>query len=124
MKKGDIVIIAVVTLVGLIGWGLTQLDMNQSKSLQVQIKSEGQVIAAIDVDETISASYPVKNKYGDNLVWIEKGEVFVKEANCKNQLCVKAGQIHKSGQTIVCLPNRVVIQIIGKTSDEVDAISK
>ena len=52
---------------------------------------------------------------------VSDGAVSVKDADCRDKICEKSGAISKAGQTIVCLPNRVVIKISGK--GEVEAIS-
>ena len=52
---------------------------------------------------------------------VADGAVRVQEADCPDKICVKRGAISKAGQTIVCLPNRVVVKITGKS--EVEAIS-
>ena len=54
-------------------------------------------------------------------VIVEDGSVHVEDADCRDKICEKRGSISKSGQTIVCLPNRVVIKVSGK--GEVEAIS-
>ena len=46
-----------------------------------------------------------------NVVVISGGTVSVTEASCKNQVCVKHGRISRSGESIVCLPNRMVVRI-------------
>lgn len=46
-----------------------------------------------------------------NTVKIKNGEVFMQSADCKNQICVKTGKISKSGETIICLPNKVIVEI-------------
>ena len=46
-----------------------------------------------------------------NTVVIENGEVYMKDADCKNRVCVKQGIIVKTGESIVCLPNRVTAEI-------------
>ena len=46
-----------------------------------------------------------------NVVVISGDTVSVTEASCKNQVCVKHGKISRSGESIVCLPNRLVIRI-------------
>jgi len=52
---------------------------------------------------------------------VSDGTVRVEEADCPDKICEKRGAISKAGQTIVCLPNRVVVKISGK--GEVEAIS-
>ena len=43
-------------------------------------------------------------------------------SDCKNQICVNDGQINKTNQSIVCLPNKVLVEIIGG-EEEFDAVS-
>ena len=38
-------------------------------------------------------------------------------ADCPDQICVKTGSISRSGQSIVCAPNRVVVTVTGEDKD-------
>lgn len=46
-----------------------------------------------------------------NEVDIQDGQVFVSSASCPDQICVHQGKISKKGETIVCLPHKLVIEI-------------
>ena len=46
-----------------------------------------------------------------NKIIIKDGFVFVEKASCKNQICVKHKKISKRGESIVCLPNKVTVEI-------------
>lgn len=46
-----------------------------------------------------------------NTIEIKNGKVDVIDATCKNQICVKHKKIEKSGESIVCLPNKVIVEI-------------
>jgi len=59
---------------------------------------------------------------GTNLIAIEGGSVYMKSADCPNQICVHSGRISAAGQMIVCLPNRITVKITGR--EEPDAITK
>ena len=48
---------------------------------------------------------------GHNTVVIKDGEVCVTQADCPDKVCVKTGKVNAAGQTIVCLPHRVVVEI-------------
>ena len=50
-------------------------------------------------------------KLSHNTVIIENGKVYMKEADCKNQICVKHKKISEKGEVIICLPNRVSVEI-------------
>ncbi len=54
-------------------------------------------------------------------VEVANGKVRVIDADCPDKICEKRGTIGKVGQSVVCLPNRVVVKITGKS--EVEAIS-
>ena len=41
----------------------------------------------------------------------------MEDADCPDKVCVKTGKIKSPGQTVVCLPHRVVIEITGDNAD-------
>ncbi|MBP1754602.1 MAG: putative rane protein, partial [Firmicutes bacterium] len=45
------------------------------------------------------------------------------EASCPDEICVKHKKIHYSNETIVCLPNKVVLEVMDTEDSGVDAIS-
>ena len=64
-----------------------------------------------------------------NIVIIQDGVVHMDYSNCKNQICVHTGEISDKSETIVCLPNYVIVEIIGngeegEEDESVDAIVK
>ena len=66
----------------------------------------------------------VDGPYGNTLIEIQDGKVRVKEAHCRNQICVREGWISKG--VIVCLPNKLVIIVGGSKKDQqqgIDAIT-
>lgn len=50
-------------------------------------------------------------------IQVDSGGVCVTRSDCPGQACVHTGRITRSGQSIVCLPEQVVIQLTGGTSD-------
>ncbi len=59
-----------------------------------------------------------------NVAAIEDGSIRMEDANCPDKLCIHQGKIHRSGESIVCLPNRIAITIESSTDSEFDSISK
>lgn len=70
------------------------------------------------------AEIPVETPWGENLVVVSEGKADVIEADCPDKLCVKQGKINKNGQTIVCLPHKLVVEIEGGGSPEYDTVSR
>lgn len=57
-----------------------------------------------------------------NVVKISGGKVTMESANCKNQVCVHHSPVSRTGESIVCLPHKIVVTIKGE-DNEYDAIS-
>ena len=53
----------------------------------------------------------IKTEAGTNLVRIRDGKVTCEEADCPDKLCVKHSAISNLGETIICLPHKVVLEI-------------
>ncbi len=103
MKKGDFVIIGAVATVFVM-----------SIALLFSFSKQGSRVVIKQNDEIIYNQSINKNSVfdtGTNVVVVKDGEVFVKKANCKNQVCVNTGKISKKGESIVCLPNKVIVEI-------------
>lgn len=57
---------------------------------------------------------------GTNELHIEEGTVYLTEASCPDHLCVKQGIIRRAGESIVCLPNQVVVELRSEQEAELD----
>jgi hypothetical protein len=54
---------------------------------------------------------------------ISDGYARIAEADCPDKLCVKDGMISKPGQSLVCLPNKVVVEVKGVRDTETDDVA-
>ena len=61
---------------------------------------------------------------GDNInvIEIKDGKAFMKEASCPDHLCVDQNDISFDKESIICLPNKVVITVISDEKSDVDII--
>lgn len=48
---------------------------------------------------------------GSNTLHIQGGSAWISGASCPDKLCEHSGKISRPGELIVCLPNRLIIQI-------------
>lgn len=72
----------------------------------------------LNINREIRLSFS-ENKY--NILVIEDGKVYIKEASCPDKFCINQATISKTGEAITCLPNKTVIKVIGG-EPEVDVI--
>lgn len=59
-----------------------------------------------------------------NVLEIRDGKADMVEADCPDKLCVHQRAISKNNETIICLPNKVVVQVTGGGESEFDSIAK
>ncbi|MBQ2705294.1 MAG: NusG domain II-containing protein [Agathobacter sp.] len=57
-----------------------------------------------------------------NIIEIKDGEAFMKEASCPDQLCVDQNEISFDKESIICLPNKVVITVTSDMESDLDGI--
>ena len=102
MKKGDFIVIGALCAVAAIIFLILYLFSKPSVTVTVSQNNKIVYKGKIEEDKQI--------KLENNTIVIKNGEVFMKDANCKNQICVKHKKIKRSGESIVCLPNKVIVE--------------
>lgn len=122
IKKMDIVIIAVLLILSftphLIFFKTSQ---KCSKNNYAIIQVDGKIHKKIDLSkvkksEKVNLNLP----NGKNTLLVENNSIQMDSANCNDALCVKQGNISKVGQTIICLPHKLIIEIKGDELDSKD----
>ena len=48
----------------------------------------------------------------------------MKSSDCRNQVCVNHAPISRSGESIICLPHKLVVRIQSGKEADVDAIAQ
>ena len=64
----------------------------------------------------------VKGPLGLTEIEIKDGRARIIRSPCKNKVCIKSGYIRYADRLAACIPNRVVIRIVGKSHRGVDAV--
>ncbi len=119
IRKADIALaIALIMIGGASSLALSYYDVAGSR---VVVELNGQVYGSYSLSEDRTIQIRHGNHF--NQVKIKNGEVSVTEASCHNQVCVKHKAIHTTGESIICLPNKVIVKIQGEGGNEYDAIS-
>lgn len=111
MKKHDFILIAGILAAALLIFLGLQLSKGQGNApLYARIQMDGEEIARLPLSE--DTEYSVGTQDGDyNLVIVSDGKVSVTSANCPDKVCVRTGRIDSVGDSIVCLPHRLVITV-------------
>jgi len=126
LTKGDKLLILTIIVVNVLALIFINQSLFSYEEKYISIQVNGEEIKTITFDDNmIGKTIPIKSDYGYNLIEIGDGKVRVIEADCPDQLDVKQGYISKVGEIIVCLPNRLVVEIKGVgVETEIDGISR
>lgn len=120
MKKKDLILIGAVLLAAAAGF--LWIFFSQQSGEKAVVTVNGKEVWAGSLSE--DAVYMVKSKNGTNVVRIKNGKASVTEADCPDQICRRHKAIDKTGETIVCLPHKVVVEIKDGTKEkEYDGIT-
>ncbi len=120
LLKGDLLIIAFVLILALIVFILS-LPKNHNTN-KVEIYLDGALIHTYSLDKNTQTTIEIEENYL-NTIQINGDEVAVVASTCGDSICENTGYISKSDEVIVCLPNRLLIQVVGTDIDsEFDAV--
>ena len=108
LKKQDIVLLAVM-LAGVLLLGAF-LMLTRKSGAEVIVKVAGKQVATFSMNKNTKYTIHGVNG-GTNELIIEDGQVWLEEASCPDKLCVHQGKMQYSGQSIICLPNKVSVTI-------------
>lgn len=121
MKKKDIILIVVILLAAIGEFEI--LRWTQRDGSRVVVTVDGKQVCESRLSNDQVYEIPVED--GKNVLEIKDRSVRMKEADCPDQICKKHKAITKVGETIVCLPHKVVIEIQSDTKEqELDGITK
>ncbi len=121
IRRADIgVMLGCVLLAGGLLAGYVQTASGSAR--QVEITVDGRPYAVYPLNEIKSTkAVEIQTEFGYNRVEITQEGARVTDADCPDKLDVRAGWITKPGQSLICLPNRLVVQLTG--ADSVDGVA-
>ena len=113
--RNDVVLATVIVIIAVAG--LLFVNATKVQGNRVVVKIDGVETQAYSLSE--NSEFEIKTGKNDeniNVVVIENGKVCVTEANCPDGICEEYRPISYIGQTIICLPHKVVIEIVGENT--------
>ena len=118
MKKWDLIIIIVLIILSLMPIRLLISSNNSGDLKRVIISVNGEEYESLDLKENLNKIIKIEEGLEINEICINKGQVYMNHSNCTDKVGMRQGKISKIGESIVCLPNRVFIEIKGEEEGE------
>ena len=118
--RNDIILISALLAAAGIAFGILQLAKKPGG--YAVVVQEGREVASYPLDKDISVTIDSATG-GYNTLVIKDGKADVTAADCPDKLCVNQHSISYNGETIVCLPNKLVVKIVSEAQADVDIIA-
>ena len=93
------------------------------------LRGEGDTVI-VTVGGKLYGEYPIhenrtveiRTENTENILIILDGKVYMEKASCPDGICEKHRPVFRDGESIICLPNQVVIRIASKNEDSPDIV--
>lgn len=118
LKKGDLLLMGLLFIAGIGGLFFTRFLTERGNSLTI-MAGQSHYTFSLNQDRDVILKGPI----GYTLLKIQNGQAWIVEAPCSYQICKRMGKISRTGQTLVCVPNRIFITVEGKKALDIDAVS-
>jgi hypothetical protein len=116
--KNDMIFIAVLLALILVFGGFYILSRGEGDTVRVTVGGELYGEYLLSQDTTVE----IRNGENLNLLIIEGGKARVETASCPDGICVSHKPISRDGESIICLPNEVVVSVHKTKTDAPDII--
>ena len=115
IKKADIGLLIIILVVGIPLSVLSFIEGIGGDKVRISLDGEIYGVYPLGEDREID----VTEDGHTNHITIKDGQVSMSYSTCRNQVCVNTGAISQTKDAIVCLPNRVVVEIISSDSGSI-----
>ena len=115
--RNDLFLAAVLLLLG--GALALFLWLTRQAGGTVTVQVDGEILFELPLSE--DAELVLGEGARTNTLVIEGGKARVIEASCPDRICVGQGAVQYAGESIVCLPHKLVITVQGGPSPDIDA---
>ena len=123
IRLSDIFLIAIILCIALLFLFIQKITSKDGT--KVIVMQDGEFIHEFLISENLHGDNALRivTPYGVNVLEIKSGEASVIEADCPDGLCVKQKAISKQGESIICLPHKLVITVESDEESEIDSFA-
>lgn len=122
LKNPNVLLLLALLLAG--GILALVLLLGAKSGATVEVRMAGKTVASYSLQK--NQTIELEGEGGSNTLVIEGGKAWITEADCPDGLCLGMGKISSAGQSIVCLPHKLVVEVKSEGSAEpaLDMVAK
>ena len=116
--KNDIILVSVLACIIL--FAILGILLFREEGDTVSVTVDGEIYGTYSLSKNVEIE--IKSELGSNLLVIKDGKAYIEHASCPDGICAAHRPISYDGESIICLPNKVVILIDRQDSSQPDII--
>jgi len=124
IKPFDIIMVILLLIISFVPMAVFAMHQSKDEGNKIIaiITQDGKVIREVELtDHTENEQFMIKgNGKQYNLIEVENEQIRIKEDNSPDQIGVKMGWKSMPGETIICLPHKVLIEIVAEKPEEIE----
>lgn len=121
-KRNDIILIVSVLFVCAVA--LVYLFVFRKGGNTVKVMVDGKLYATYSLSQNIQEDiYTGKNNQNVNRLVIQDNKAYIEYASCPDGICVAHSRIFRDGESIVCLPHRVIVTVVDEKEQGADIVA-
>ena len=118
LKKKDVMLIIIILAVAGLCL-LLHMIVGEKSADYVTVKVNGKIEGVYSLaDDRV-----IELNHGSNVLQIKNGKADMVSADCPDQLCVNQKAISKNKESIICLPNKIIVEVDSHQNSQYDAVS-
>jgi hypothetical protein len=119
MKSGDYILIGVIGFAFFCSVFFVQRIAEEGMLVSVSVDGNLLYRLPINTDKSVTIDGPI----GRTTIVIQNRNVWIVDAPCPHKTCMRMGKIRFGRETIVCIPNRLLIRIEGGSDLDIDGVT-
>lgn len=123
MKRKELIMIAAILMIAAIVYMVFMWSQNSSGDRYAVVYVDGVEYGRYSLDIEQEVDILSENDGYNNLV-ISNHMADVTSASCPDELCVHQASVDENGESIICLPNKVVVEIVSDEESEFDMVAE
>ena len=96
------------------------INMTRQRGSQIIVWADGTLWGIYQLNH--EQEIEIKTENGRNILRIQDGKAKMTEADCPDGLCIRQREIDKIGESIICLPHRIVVEVIGDAQEDQNSL--
>ena len=118
-RRNDLILIC--SLLVLIAAAALAITLFRTDGDTVTVTVDGMPYGEYPLSEDTTVR--IESELGNNVLVIRDGEAYVESADCPDGICSSHRPVSKAGESIICLPNKVVFEVHGRDKSQPDIVS-